>query len=128
MSNDYVPPGFTETSELFSPELATPLLPGHYRANSTLDIPAVGSVSIAAGGALEGTANSEQLGAGRAIGDINEDHFIDFVFESATNNYILFGPVSLANTTNVAQRADLTFGVTTWGVWLMELAMSTATV
>ena len=53
---------------------------------------------------LEGSESQEQLGQGRAIGDINGDGFTDFAFDGNGRTYVAFGPLPLAG---AAKRANL---------------------
>src|SRR5262249_8641747 len=66
--------------------------------------------------ALEGDIAGGKLATLQNIGDFNGDHFDDFLVSGATTAYVLFGPVNLNATTNIADQADLVIDLSKIGL------------
>ncbi|MEQ9380101.1 MAG: PKD domain-containing protein [Pirellulales bacterium] len=108
--NNIVPPTVApEASDLFQFDLATPLLPGAQDTISGVDLQDSPHTSPTIDNAygLTGTDHDERLSEAIAIGDLNGDHFEDFIVSGTTTSYVLLGPVDLDDVSNIENRADL---------------------
>ncbi len=107
--------GFTESSDIYRTELATPLV-NNVSTPTVQTIPPSGTTSLSNATFHQGSAVNQNLRPARSLGDITGDGVSDFYFQGEGTSFIVFGPLDTSSSSSISDLADIVIDNSTLGI------------